>query len=287
MSKRIVQLTEELTLDQLRTLLKVKQEMTGLEEKRARLVADLADVDARLDALRKGLGGSKPVRRARTPGRKAKAPARKASSGRTTVAGVVAELIRATGRAMSFQEILKAVRDGKLISTKSKNFENVLRRTLSTSSEIIRVARGIYGVKGVTKQVASAPAKKKVAKKKTAKKKTAKKATRKKTTTRKKVTKKKVAKKKATKKKVAKKKTVAKKAAGRKTAAGRGPTVESVVIGLLKKAGKPVSFQDLLKTITEGKLVKSRSADFSNVLRRTLSTSEKVVRAGRGVYKLA
>jgi DNA-binding transcriptional MerR regulator len=276
MSKRLADLTEELTLDQLKTLLKVKEEMTRLEDRRAKVDAELAEIDARLAELRRSVGVAKKSKAPRKTAAKRraapKAKAKPATGGRTTVAGVVAEVIRNKGRAMSFQEIRATVVDGGLIKTKSKNFDNVLRRTLSTAKEIKRVARGVYGVKGATALPPAAekakpaakkakPSAKKVAKKKVAKKKTAKKAVKKTA-------------KKAVKKAVAKK-------AGRKA-----PTVESVVVDLLKKAKGPLSFQELLSLITTGKLVKSKSKNFANVLRRTLSTSTKVRRPSRGVYAL-
>jgi len=75
--------------------------------------------------------------------------------------------------------------------------------------------------------------------------------------------------------------------ASKKTAPAKGrATIESVVVDLLKKAGEPVVFQDLLATIKKQKLVKTKSANFANVLRRTLSTSKAVRRAGRGVYRV-
>ncbi|MBK7702126.1 MAG: hypothetical protein IPI34_04135 [bacterium] len=47
-----------------------------------------------------------------------------------------------------------------------------------------------------------------------------------------------------------------------------------------------MSVQDILRAIDKGKLVKSKSANFANVLRRTLSTSPILVSAGRGRYKV-
>ena len=41
--------------------------------------------------------------------------------------------------------IAAAIKQGKLVTSKSKNFENVLRRTLSTSTVVKRVARATYG----------------------------------------------------------------------------------------------------------------------------------------------
>jgi len=71
----------------------------------------------------------------------------------------------------------------------------------------------------------------------------------------------------------------------RATPAGR-VTIEAIVVDLLKKTGRPMAFQDLLATIKKQKLVKTKSANFANVLRRTLSTSKAVKRAGRGVYRV-
>ena len=292
MAKRLVDLTEELSLDQLKALLKVKEEMTRLEDRRAKVTSELEGIDARLDELRRSIGGAPAGRRkAKAPRRATRKKAAKKSS-RTTVAGVVAEVIRAKGRAMTFTEIRTTIVKGKLIKTKSKNFDNVLRRTLSTAAELKRVARGVYGVRGVTTlppasskaAAGKKTAKKKVAKKKVAKKKVTKRKATKKTVVKKKVAKKKVVKKKATKKKVAKKKTAKK--TTKKKAGAKANTVESVVLGLLKKAKGPLSFQDILSRITEGKLVKTKSKNFANVLRRTLSTSKNVKRPSRGVYAL-
>lgn len=113
---------------------------------------------------------------------------------------------------------------------------------------------------------------KKKAKKKTAKKKVAKKTTAKKTTA-----------KKTTAKKTAKKVPASKKAA---TKAGQ-PKLEDIVLGIIKRKGGPVSYQDILAAITSGKLFSSKSKNFDNVLRRTLSTSKLVKRAGRGIYEAA
>lgn len=118
------------------------------------------------------------------------------------------------------------------------------------------------------------PTRKKAGRKKTAKKRVVKAAAKKKVQVRKKAGKKAVAKK-AAKKRVA------------KNAAPKVPrvTVESVVVDLLKGSKKPMAFQDILATIQKKKLIKSKSKDFSNVLRRTLSTSKKVKRVARGTYK--
>lgn len=97
-------------------------------------------------------------------------------------------------------------------------------------------------------------------------------------------------------KKAGKKKVVKK--TGRKTPRKAGkvrgapktrskPTLEEVVAVLIKSRGKPIAFQDILGTIQKRKLFTTKSKNFANVLRRTLSTSKMVKRVGRGVYGLA
>ncbi len=133
--------------------------------------------------------------------------------------------------------------------------------------------------------------KKAAAKKATVKKATVKKATVKKAAARKRPAKK-VAKKvvkKIAKKKASRKVRTAKKTAPRKVAKkGATPVrLEDVVVGIIRKAGKPVPYRDIMDAITKGKLFTSKSTNFDNVLRRTLSTSKKVKSAGRGIYDLA
>ncbi|MDO8943221.1 MAG: hypothetical protein Q7U75_08540 [Desulfobacterales bacterium] len=62
-------------------------------------------------------------------------------------------------------------------------------------------------------------------------------------------------------------------------------TVESVVIALLKANKKPMAFPEIMATIQKRKLIKTKSANFANVLRRTISTSEKIKRVSRGTYR--
>ena len=66
--------------------------------------------------------------------------------------------------------------------------------------------------------------------------------------------------------------------------AGKRATLEDVVVSLIEKRGEPVPFQVLLSTIIGKKLFKTRSSNFDNVLRRTLSTSTRIKRVGRGIY---
>ncbi len=107
--------------------------------------------------------------------------------------------------------------------------------------------------------------------------------------TKKKTTKKKVAPK-ATKKTV--KKTKSKKGLSLKTRAneikntGR-PKLEDVVAKVIKANGGPMSYKELISLIVKKKLFVSKSSNFDNVLRRTLSTSKLIKRVGRGVYSVA
>ncbi len=138
------------------------------------------------------------------------------------------------------------------------------------------------------KSTPKAGGRKKAAKKTVARKTAKKKSTAKKSATKKAPSKKAVAKKAST-KKTATKKTGTKKAAPRTATAGQGAkrqTLEDVVMGILREHGQPMPFQVLLETIVTGGHFKSRSKNFDNVLRRTLSTSERIKRLSRGVYGL-
>ncbi|MEN8007380.1 MAG: hypothetical protein ABFS42_10220 [Candidatus Krumholzibacteriota bacterium] len=102
---------------------------------------------------------------------------------------------------------------------------------------------------------------------------------------RKKVTKKKAAGKKTGKKKVARKKVAKKVAAG--SAGAAKMKLEDVIVAVIRKKRSPIAFQDLKARIVKGKLFKTKSGNFDNVLRRTLSTSRMVKRVGRGIYDVA
>jgi hypothetical protein len=62
-------------------------------------------------------------------------------------------------------------------------------------------------------------------------------------------------------------------------------TVESVVVALLKANKKPMAFPEIMATIQKKKLIKTKSANFANVLRRTISTSGTIKRVARGTYR--
>ncbi len=76
----------------------------------------------------------------------------------------------------------------------------------------------------------------------------------------------------------------AKKPAGRRGSSGGAGTLEDVIVRVLQESGEPMSFKALLESIVMNKLFVSRSKNFDNVLRRTLSTSDRVRRVARGVY---
>ena len=103
--------------------------------------------------------------------------------------------------------------------------------------------------------------------------------------------KKKVAARKAVKKKVAAKKVtkkkVTKKAKSSAAKSGGRVKLEDVVVSLIKANRKPMTYKELIGIIVEKKLFTSKSSNFDNVLRRTLSTSKLVKRVGRGVYSVA
>lgn len=88
------------------------------------------------------------------------------------------------------------------------------------------------------------------------------------------------------------KKAARKKVARKKNAAGKSEgalkmKLEDVIVSVIRKNRSPVAFQDLKARILKGKLFKTKSGNFDNVLRRTLSTSKKVKRVGRGIYDVA
>ena len=193
-----------------------------------------------------------------------------------------------------------SVADIKKLLANKKLIDTVIARKAKLEKDLAKVERDLdrlLGAVGAPSKKGSRRKTRKKAKRKKlgrpAKKKAAKKKTAKKRVMKKKVTKRKVSKKKATKKRVTKKRTTKKKVArksGRKSTKKTGrssPTLEQVVAGLIKRNGAPLPFQKILSTITRKKLFVSKSKNFDNVLRRTLSTSTVIKRVGRGVYGLA
>ena len=83
-------------------------------------------------------------------------------------------------------------------------------------------------------------------------------------------------------------KKLAKKSVKKTTRVGRGKvSLVDVVVGVLEQAGRPLPFKEILETIKSGKLYRTKSKSFDNLLRKTLSSSERFARAGRGIYTLA
>ncbi|MBK9303179.1 MAG: hypothetical protein IPM94_04645 [bacterium] len=205
MTRKFAALAGELSLDDLRRLLVVKERLTELETRRGELETELAAVRTAIADLVKGGPAAAPAKAtkktvkkaakktlkktvkktakktAKKTGKKAgkrrvvakkpaaakkaavtkKAPRAKAAAkkaakkpapgarkaGKATLESVVARLIKANGGTMTVQEILGAIAKGKLVKSKSSNFANVLRRTLSTSTILVSAGRGSYKVK--------------------------------------------------------------------------------------------------------------------------------------------
>ena len=168
-------------------------------------------------------------------------------------------------------ETLQSRRD--LLRKELAQIEADLSGLLEGTGDVARTVRGPR--KAVKKAKArKAPARKTVARRAAAKQAAAKKAPAKKAPRK-------------TGKKVAKTVKVGKPSpAAAKAGRGKGKraTLEDVVYSLIEKRGKPVPFQELIGTITSKKLFKTKSSNFDNVLRRTLSTSTRIKRVGRGVY---
>jgi hypothetical protein len=170
-----------------------------------------------------------------------------------------------------------------VLETEKTRLEKELAKVEGELAKLMTGSGAASRRKSPAKKKAKKKVKKKVAKKtgKKAVKKTVKKTTKK--AGRKKAGKK--AAKKVSKKTVAKKKTVGRKP--RRVATGKKLKLEDVIVAVIKKNGAPVAFQDLKATIVKGRLFKTKSGNFDNVLRRTLSTSKAVKRVGRGIYDAA
>ncbi len=171
MPRRKSSLLNDLSTADLKRLLAARERIDVLEDERAKLVKGLAKVEKELGKLmstatRAGSGGVKKVRRkkaAKKTVRKtvkksttkkagAKKVTRKKAAPGTTAGGkmkledVIVSVIKKNRSAIAYQELKARIIKGKLFKTKSGNFDNVLRRTLSTSKKVKRVGRGIYNV---------------------------------------------------------------------------------------------------------------------------------------------
>lgn len=182
MAKKKVSILTDLSTTDLKRLLAARERIDVLEKEKARLLKELGAVDKELAQL---LGGGKTTRKKATrkkaakkkAGRKKvlkkttrkktsrKTPVRKKTTrkkvvkkttrkpraaaggkGRVTLEDVIVKVIKGNKGAMAFKDLKKTIVGGKLFKTKSANFDNVLRRTLSTSKAVKRVGRGVYDV---------------------------------------------------------------------------------------------------------------------------------------------
>lgn len=186
MAKRTKTTAADFTVAELKAMLAAKTKIDELTARRDALAADLAKVEKELAGLLGGVVPGKPARKkagrkkaakkaAKRPVRKTAAKAaavapkrgrpkkaagakgrakkatgaatkRAAAKGGPTIESVVVDVIKANGGEMAFQEIKASILKKKLVKTKATNFDNVLRRTISTSGKIKRAGRGVYRV---------------------------------------------------------------------------------------------------------------------------------------------
>ncbi len=166
MPRRKSSLLNDLSTADLKRLLAARERIDVLEEVKAKLVKDLAKVEKELGKLmsngaKTGSGAVKKVRRKKAAKKTAKKVTRKVTrkkvvrkkvvrkktaAGKMKLEDVIVSVIRKNRSSIAFQELKARILKGKLFKTKSGNFDNVLRRTLSTSKKVKRVGRGIYDV---------------------------------------------------------------------------------------------------------------------------------------------
>lgn len=140
-----------LTVADLKALL-AEKEIEDLRARQAELEADLRRVEKELVRLVKGAAAAKPAATKRAKRAAAKPGAKKTSKQAVTkkapstgsIESVVIELLKANGAPMAVPEILATIKKQKLVKTKAANFAGVVRQTLSKSSKIKRVGRGVY-----------------------------------------------------------------------------------------------------------------------------------------------
>ena len=172
MPRRKSSLLNDLSTADLKRLLAARERIDVLEDEKAKLVKGLAKVEKELGKLmsgaaKAGSGGVKKVRRKKTAKKavrktvrkkstvkkagakkvtRKKAAPRKTAGGKMKLEDVIVSVIKKNRSAIAYQELKARIIKGKLFKTKSGNFDNVLRRTLSTSKKVKRVGRGIYNV---------------------------------------------------------------------------------------------------------------------------------------------
>lgn len=152
MPKNLGSLARSLSMEEIKALLTMKEQLIEAEARRARLEEELKKIDGQIVKLVKKLstrgprvGGSSASRRpVRGKRRTAPRTGRGRGRGGKSLEQVIIDLIRSKGGKMMFPDIKSTIVRRKLFATRSKNFDNVLRRTISSSRRIKRVARATY-----------------------------------------------------------------------------------------------------------------------------------------------
>jgi len=176
MTRKTKDILESLTAAQLKQMLAVKERADELAAAKKDLASQLAKVEKEIAQLLGGAAAPAPKKKAakkkaakKSTGKKrgrppkaaveAKGSAKKPTKQTTKTAtrtkapagarleDVVVQVIKAGGGKLAFPEILSTITSQKLYTSKSKNFDNVLRRTISTSKKVTRVSRGVYSAK--------------------------------------------------------------------------------------------------------------------------------------------
>lgn len=171
MARKTKDILESLTAAQLKQMLAVKERADELQAVRKDLASQLAKVEKEIAQLLGGAAAPAPRKKAakKSTGKKrgrppkaaaeakgaaketAKRPVKRTPRTKAPTAArledVVVQVIKAGGGKLAFPEILSTITSQKLYASKSKNFDNVLRRTISTSKKVKRVSRGVYSAK--------------------------------------------------------------------------------------------------------------------------------------------
>ncbi len=150
MRNNLASLARSLSINEIEALLVMKEQLVEAETRRAEVEDELHRIDGEIADLVKKLGRTGPragvTRRTASGRRKAGATAKGRGKGRggKSLEDVVVDLIHSKGGPMLFPDIKNSILRRNLFATSSKNFDNVLRRTISTSTKIRRIARGTY-----------------------------------------------------------------------------------------------------------------------------------------------
>ncbi|MBD3221791.1 hypothetical protein GF314_11175 [bacterium] len=142
MPAELNRLVSELSRAEIEKLLAAKDEVEALQTRRRELEKEIAGIDKQIAKLvgRSTAGRARGGKTARRTGTRRKAGAK------ASLEDVVVQVLTERGEPMAFKEILETITSQKLFRSRSKSFDNVLRRTISTSDKIKRVSRGVYGL---------------------------------------------------------------------------------------------------------------------------------------------